>query len=247
MMIVETRGETQETVRPTQTTTALPPLESGDRLTRAEFERRYDTMPCLRKAELIEGVVYTSPAIRHRHGEAHAHIVGWLGIYYAATPGMSLGNNATVRLDQDNAVQPDALLRLDEAVGGQSRISEDDYIEGAPELIAEVTASNAFYDLHDKKNVYRRNGAQEYLVWRVYDEALDRFHWQEGRYVPLEADDEGIVHSQVFPGLRLDVAALLRGDLARMLAVAQQGLETEAHQAFVARLAGKRTEDKSGA
>jgi hypothetical protein len=36
----------------------LLPLENGDRLTRAEFERRYETMPHLKKAELIEGVVH---------------------------------------------------------------------------------------------------------------------------------------------------------------------------------------------
>ena len=34
------------------------PLEHGDHLTREEFERRYEAMPHVRKAELIEGVVY---------------------------------------------------------------------------------------------------------------------------------------------------------------------------------------------
>jgi hypothetical protein len=56
----------------------------------------------------------------------------WLGTYQAATPGVKLGDNATVRLDADNEVQPDALLRLEAALGGSSRISDDDYIEGAP-------------------------------------------------------------------------------------------------------------------
>jgi Uma2 family endonuclease len=220
----------RRTVQPAQIGAALPPLESGDRLTRTEFERRYDAMPRLKKAELIEGVVFMPSPIRNRHSEAHAHVMVWLGTYCAATSGTYLNDNATIRLDQDNVVQPDALLRLDETAGGQSRISEDDYIEGAPELIAEIAASSASYDLHDKKNVYRRNGVQEYLVWRVYDEALDWFRWQEGRYVLLEPDDEGVVHSQVFPGLRLDMVALLKGDLARVLAVAQQGLETGTRQ-----------------
>jgi Uma2 family endonuclease len=223
--------------RTVQKAVMLLPLESGDRLTRAEFERRYEAMPHLKKAELIEGVVLMPSPIRNRHSEAHGHLMVWLGTYCAATPGTFLNDNATVRLDQDNVVQPDALLRLDEGLGGRSRISQDDYIEGAPELIAEVAASSASYDLHDKLNVYRRNGVQEYVVWRVYDEAIDWFRWQEGRYAPLEPDAEGVLHSQVFPGLRLDAAAMLNGDLARALAVAQGGVETEAHRAFVARLA----------
>ena len=50
----------------------LPPLENGDRLTRDEFERRYEAMPHLKKAELIEGVVYVpSPVRYHRHTVAH--------------------------------------------------------------------------------------------------------------------------------------------------------------------------------
>ena len=36
----------------------IPPLENGDRLTVAEFERRYEAMPELKKAELINGVVH---------------------------------------------------------------------------------------------------------------------------------------------------------------------------------------------
>ncbi len=218
-------------------TIALAPLESGDRLTRAEFERRYEAMPSDKKAELIEGVVYMPSPVQALHGKLHSQLIGWLAAYCAATPGVDLYDNTTVRLDMDNVVQPDALLRLDEGLGGRSRISQDDYIEGAPELIAEVAASSASYDLHDKLNVYRRNGVQEYVVWRVYDEAIDWFRWQEGRYAPLEPDAEGVLHSQVFPGLRLDVAAMLNGDLARALAVAQGGVETEAHRAFVARLA----------
>lgn len=34
------------------------PLENGDRLSRFEFEHRYQAMPELKKAELVEGVVY---------------------------------------------------------------------------------------------------------------------------------------------------------------------------------------------
>jgi Uma2 family endonuclease len=226
----------QRTRRAVRFRVAPPPLENGDRLTRAEFERRYEAMPHVKKAELIEGVVYMpSPVHFKTHGEPHAFVVGWLASYSATTSGVTSGDNATVRLDLDNEVQPDALLRLDETLGGASSISDDDYIEGPPELIVEIAASSVSQDLHAKKKVYRRNGVQEYLVWRVYDETLDWFHLEGGEYRRLEAED-GIIRSRVFPGLHLAVEALLKGDLATVLNVLQRGTETEEHAAFVERL-----------
>ncbi len=211
---------------------SIPPLESGDKLTRAEFERRYNRMPKLKKAELIEGVVYIPSKVRFRsHGKPHALIMTWLGVYKAATPGVGFADNSTVRLDADNEPQPDALLRIEN--GGQSRISKDDYVEGAPELIVEIAASTASYDLHEKLKVYRRNQVQEYLVWRVYDNAFDWFKLEEGSYIQLEGDAQGIIRSQVFPGLWLDKSALLSGNLAQVLEVLQQGLNTVEHQDFV--------------
>ena len=218
----------------------LPPLESGDRLTRREFERRYQARPDIKKAELIEGVVYMPSPVRFAtHGRPHSLVMTWLGTYWAATPGVQLADNTTVRLDLDNEVQPDALLRLEPVAGGHSRISEDDYIEGAPELIVEVTASSASYDLHDKLRVYRRNGVQEYVVWQVYDKRVDWFALTEGEYVPLTPDASSVIHSQVFPGLRLLVPALLEGDLTRVLDEQQKGLGTAEHATFVERLREK--------
>jgi Uma2 family endonuclease len=224
--------------RPRETTPVEPPpLEGGDRLTRYEFERRYQARPDIKKVELIEGVVYMPSPVRAKsHSGPHGQIITWLGVYAAATPGVEFYDNATVRLDLDNEPQPDALLRLDPEAGGHSHISEDDYIEGAPELIVEITASSASYDLHDKLQVYRRNGVQEYVVWRVYDKQVDWFALREGEYVPLTPDASGIIHSQVFPGLRLAVPALLVGDLATVLAELQNGLATTEHTAFVERL-----------
>ncbi|GAB1537553.1 Uma2 family endonuclease [Scytonema sp. NUACC21] len=223
----------------TSTTPKLPPLESGDRLTRFEFERRYTLMPHIKKAELIEGVVYVASPVRIKnHGRPHAQVMGWLTAYWAATPGIDMGDNATVRLDADNEPQPDALLRLEPEAGGNSRISNDDYIEGAPELIVEVAASSASYDLKDKLNAYRRNGVQEYIVWQMYENRLDWFRLEEGRYVALEPDADGVIRSQVFPGLWLAVSALREGNLAEVLAVLQQGLQTPEHQEFLKRLNG---------
>lgn len=219
-----------------------PPLENGARLSRDEFERRYEAMPHLKKAELIEGVVFMpSPVHFGSHGNPHVQIIVWLATYYAATPGANSGDNATVRLDTETEVQPDVLLRLETEVGGTSDISDDDYIEGPPELIVEIAASSVSYDLHDKKRLYQRNGVQEYLVWRVYDEALDWFHLRDGVYHKLTADDDGLIRSQVFPGLHLDVLALLQGDLAAVLAAARAGTETEEHAAFIEQLMRRTT------
>ncbi|HAJ63334.1 MAG TPA: hypothetical protein DCP31_32315 [Cyanobacteria bacterium UBA8543] len=217
--------------------TSLPPLENGDRLTRQEFERRYTAMPHIKKAELIEGVVYVASPVRaNGHGKPHAEIIGWLLVYEAATVGVYLADNTTVRLDADNEPQPDALLRIEPEVGGNSRISDDDYVEGTPELVAEIAASSASYDLNDKLNAYRRNGVQEYIVWQIYENRLDWFSFQEGRYVSLQPDEVGVIRSQIFPGLWLAVNALREGNLAQVLAVLQQGLQTAEHQAFVERL-----------
>ena len=213
-------------------------LENGDRLTRQEFERRYQALPQIKKAELIEGVVYVPSPLRfEKHAKPHACIIGWLALYSAATPGVDLADNATVRLDWDNEPQPDALLRIATEKGGQSHINEDDYVEGAPELIAEIASSSASYDLHDKLTAYRRNGVQEYIVWQVYDQKLDWFSLQNGQYVNLVPDQEGVIRSQIFPGLNLPVEALLSGNLQQVLEEVQKGIQGEEHKAFVAKLA----------
>lgn len=194
---------------------AVPPLQNGDRLTRDEFERRYRAMPEVKKAELIEGVVYMpSPVRTDQHGEPHGMLVTWLGTYAATRPAVQFSDNGTVRLDNDNEPQPDALLRIRESgtsldVGG--------YIEGPPELAVEVAASSVSIDMHAKKNAYRRNGVREYLVWRVLDEEVDWFALSNSDYVLLTPGEDGILESGVFSGLRLDVPALLRGDLAAVL------------------------------
>lgn len=216
-----------------------PSLANGDHLTREEFECRYAAMPGVKKAELVEGVVHMPTPVRsENHSDPHFDLVTWLGAYRAASGGVRGGDNATVRLDLDNEPQPDALLRIDPELGGQARIDEDDYLEGAPELVAEVAASSASYDLHEKLNVYRRNGVQEYVVWRVQDRALDWFVLRHGEYVRMELDAAGLYRSDVFPGLWLDAAALVRGDLATVLQRLQEGLASEEHMEFVKRLRG---------
>jgi Uma2 family endonuclease len=221
------------------TRVAVPSLENGDRLTRAEFERRYDAMPQLKKAELIEGEVYMSSPVRHsQHSKPHLFITAWLGVYLAGTPGVEGGDNGSIRLDLDNEPQPDAYLLIDSRHGGQARIGENDYVEGAPELIVEISSSSVSYDLGKKLHVYRRNGVREYIVWRVQDRQIDWFALREGQYERMSQGAESLLRSEVFPGLWLDESALLNGDLATVLARAREGLISAEHAAFTARLKG---------
>jgi len=215
----------------------IPPLENGDRLICHEFERRYQRMPHVKKAELIEGIVYMASPLRFEpHAEPHANLIGWLWTYKTETPKIRLGDNPTVRLDLDNQPQPDAILLIDASAGGQTFIGEDGYIEGAPELAVEVSASSASIDLGDKKRAYRRNGVREYLVWQVFDQRIDWFSLQNGDYVSLLPDENGVIHSQVFPGLWLQVNAMIEGDMPQVLSVLQTGLNSDEHQAFTRQL-----------
>jgi Uma2 family endonuclease len=221
----------------------IPPLENGDRLTRAEFERRYEAMPELNKAQLVEGEVYMPSPVRHeRHSHPHTRLVAWLGIYETDTPGVEAGDTGSIRLDLLNEPQPDAYLIIRPERGGQARISEDDYIEGAPELVAEVASSSASYDLGKKLNAYVRNGVREYVVWRVLDRQVDWFVNREGRFERIPPAADGILRSKVFPGLWLDPTALVRGEKATVKAILQHGLNSPEHADFVARLG----EDKRG-
>ena len=214
---------------------SIPPLCSGDRLTRDEFERRYRAMSPEVRAELIEGVVFVaSPVSAEDHGEPHSDLLTWLGLYRAHTETVRSGDNSSLRLDLDNEPQPDGYLRLLPEFGGRARIV-DGYLEGAPELIAEISASSASYDLHDKLNAYRRSGVREYVVWRVWDRQIDWFVLRLGRYERLSPGQDDRYRSEIFPGLWLDPAAMLRGDLKRVLAILQEGLASDDHQAFVAR------------
>jgi Uma2 family endonuclease len=215
----------------------LPPLENGDRLICHEFERRYQQMPHVKKAELIEGIVYMASPLRFEpHAEPHANLMGWLWTYKTATPKVRLGDNPTVHLDLDNQPQPDAVLLIDASAGGQTFIGADGYIEGAPELAVEVAASSATIDLGDKKRAYRRNGIREYLVWQVFDQRIDWFSLRNGDYVSLLPDENGVIRSQVFPGLWLQVNAMLENDMPQVLSVLQAGLNADEHQLFIRQL-----------
>ena len=228
---------------PLTKTRPLPPLQNGDLLTRDEFERRYRAMPHVKKAELIEGVVYmSSPVSWEFHGSPHGDILGWLFNYKASTPGTDVGDNATVRLDPDNEPQPDAALIVHPDFGGRVEFDEKGYLSGSPDLLFEVSASTTSIDMNRKLKVYRRNRVGEYLVWRTYDDELDWFVLRNEQFERMEPDAaDGLLKSMTFPGLWLDSAALLRRDLAAVLAVLARGIASPEHAEFVAKLASQRT------
>lgn len=235
-----TDADTQHRPHAVEKKTVPPPLlKHGEQLTREEFERRYEAMPYLKKAELIGGIVYMgSPVRADIHGKPHGYIMTWIGVYCAATPGVDFLDNTTVHLDPDNEAQPDALLRIE--AGGTSLLNDKGYIEGAPELIVEIAGTSADYDLHEKLEAYLRNGVAEYIVWQTQEGRLDWFRLVSEEYVPMVPDADGLIESQIFPGLRLAVQALMGGDLATVLSELQKGLETDEHAAFVSQLLGKR-------
>jgi Uma2 family endonuclease len=208
------------------TTPSFVALESGDRLSRTEFHRRYCARPDIHKAELIEGVVYVASPVRAgMHGTPSSLVHFWLNSVAARTPGLEVADDSTVFLSDTSEVQPDACLYWMPWTGEGARLTDDGYLEGAPLLVVEVAAGSASYDLHDKKDAYRRAGVPEYIVWRVLDREIDWFRLRDGTYITVRPDEHGMLESAVFPGLRLSVPALLAGDRAALIAALELSTE----------------------
>ena len=219
----------------------VPRLEAGDYLTRAEFERRYKAHPEIKKAELIEGIVYMPSPVRSKvHGRPHFTMISWLGAYSAATPGVYGDDNSTLRLDLLNEPQPDAALSIDPDLGGGASVDDEGYLIGSPELVLEIAASTSSYDMNQKKAVYARHGIQEYLVVLPLAQRIAWFTLVEGVYVELDADEQDILRSQVLPGLWLQPSGIWTNDIAAILTVLQDGLVSSDHDAFVKQLASNR-------
>lgn len=193
----------------------IPQLQNGDVLTRAEFERRYAAMPHLKKAELIDGIVYMAPPVSSdRHAFPHSKLVTLIQTYATKHSGLEVGDNGSIRLDTLNEPQPDVFLMRD---GGQASRDAGGYVIGAPELVAEIAASSASYDLHQKKRTYLRAGVLEYLVWIVGERRIVLWQLSGDDFVEVEPSPEGLLESPNFPGLVIDTAALVAGDLATAL------------------------------
>jgi Uma2 family endonuclease len=213
-----------------------PELHNGDRMTQAEFHRIYKQMPEDFKAELVGGIVYVASPLKRRHGNSHLWLGTLFGFYECRTLGVEGGDNTTILLGEEGEPQPDLYLRILPAYGGQSRNSRDDYVVGAPELLAEVANSSRSIDLNQKRDDYALYGVLEYLVLCVRERRLRWFDLRSDQ--ELMADSDGIFRIRTFPGLWIHAAALLAKDGALLLATLEQGLATPEHAAFVRRLSG---------
>jgi Uma2 family endonuclease len=227
----------QPAEEPAKQPTATPPLEEGDHLDQRTFHDRYEAMPEDVRAELIGGIVFMPSTLKRPHRRVHVRVIHWLSEYEDATPGTEVFDNATTILGPKDEPQPDAGLLITAPGHEQSR-EEDEYTVGAPEWLGEIASSTAAIDLHRKRTAYERAGVKEYVIFVVREQRVLWLANRAGSFAELAPGPDGILRSEVFPGLWLDPEALLRGDKRRALEVLQQGLATPEHAAFVARLAG---------
>jgi Uma2 family endonuclease len=213
-------------------------LVNGDRMTQAEFHRRYQAYDEDQKWELVGGIVYMASPLRRRHAKYDGKLGLALELYEEETPGVEVLHNATAILGDESEPQPDLVMRVLPEFGGQSRTTADDYVSGPPDLLVEIAHSTRALDMHAKRDDYRQAGAIEYIVVCVEEQEVHWFHFPSGRFI--RPDREGISKSRAFPGLWLDTAALLRLEVRRIRQVVDQGLASPAHAAFVRRLQRQR-------
>jgi Uma2 family endonuclease len=184
-------------------------------MTRQEFHAAYANYEGLARVELIEGVVYLpSPISLAGHARPQSLVLFWLNAFAAAQPAVEAVGPASVLLDDQNEPEPDAML-LRTTPGW---LNEEGFLVKIPELAVEIANSSRSRDLHQKLRAYERNGIAEYVVWRVSDGEIDWFELREGRYVKRAADASGMIESREFPGLVMDVPAMLAMDRAKVLA-----------------------------
>jgi Uma2 family endonuclease len=215
-------------------------LVDGDHLSVEEFERRYEAMPHLKKAELINGVVHMPPPVHDDHSTPHSFASAWVGLYCAHTPGTQAHIERSVQFIGHSEVQPDVMLVIRPEHGGATFLNERGNLAGSPELILEVAATSANYDLYEKKDLYHANRVREYIVWQTLDARLDWFDWESTAYVRRLPDKPGLIKSRVFPGLWLNVTALLNGRHDAVLRTVQAGVASAEHRAFVRKLGAAR-------
>ncbi len=211
-------------------------LREGTKLTRDEFMRLWEMNPRIKRAELIGGIVYMPSPLSVDHADMDGRVGGWLFNYMVATPGLGSGHNSTTYLLGD-VPQPDVNLRILPEYGGKPWI-DGKYLAGAPELLAEICLSSTCYDLHQKFDLYEAAGVQEYLAVLLHEQEI-RWHFLDnGKYQRLLPGPDGVWRSRVFPGLWLDGAALLQGNMRRVLERLDEGITSPEHQEFVNGLGG---------
>src|SRR5262245_15428786 len=198
-------------------TRAVPFLVNGQRMKQPEFHRRYKACPPHEKWELIGGIVYMASPLRYAHGSYDFALGTALGLYASGTPGVDGAHNVTSILGEESEPQPDQALRIATEYGGRSRINEEEYLEGPPELVGEIAYSSLDIDMHRKREDYEEAGVIEYLVLAIEDQELHWFHFPTGKMI--RATRQGVYRSHIFPGLWLDAAALLTRESKRLIEV----------------------------
>lgn len=212
-------------------------LHSGDNMMRKEFHEAYGRMSEDFRAELIGGIVFVASPLKKSHARAHSRLSSAFDTYEGYTPGVENSDNATVILGDLDEVQPDLTLCIMPEYNGQTQTTIDDYISGAPELIAEIAHSSRSIDLNGKKARYAYAGVIEYIVVCLRPMKLHCFDLKTN--TPLSIDNDGVFRSRVFPGLWLHEESLLKLDRKKFMEVIMQGIESAEHAAFVDALAGQ--------
>lgn len=215
----------------------FPLLETGYHLSAEDFHARYQQMPDVR-AELIEGIVYMASPLYTPHGDGHWLLTAICGAYTLETPGVTGSIATSVRLDGKNEFQPDAHLRIDPEAGGRTQNPERKMIVGGPEFVIEISNTTLDMDVHEKFEVYQRDGVLEFLIWQLQESRLELFRLVEGTFQRIAPDEAGILRSEVMPGLWLNVPAILADDKAAAAKTIRDGLNSAEHTEFVKRLQG---------
>lgn len=214
----------------------IPPLENGDLLHSCEFLRRYDRMPELKKAELVNGQVFMGHhVLASLHGAPHGMVSMLLGYFSAYTPGTTSYSRPTLVVDEGNVFQPDCVLCINNS--GRTWANEDDLLCGAPELVFEVSVGSTSLDVLAKKQVCERLGVLDYVVWCTLDARLHWFHREGERFVETKPNTAGLLCSRSLPGLQTPVADLLALNGLKVMTCLEEGLATPAHAEFVRSLA----------
>ena len=209
-------------------------LITGLQMTREEFLRRWDALPGLKKAELIEGIVYLPSPVSSDHGDVEGLVGYWLTRYQCFTPGCRAGHNSTWMIP-GSAPQPDVHLVIRPEYGGQSRM-EGIYRSGAPELAVEICLTSTQLDFGPKLALYRRAGVREYITIEVQRKRIIRRVLEDGNYRELAGEPDGVYRSRTFPGLWLNHDAFWAFDEAAVDALLERGLASEEHVTFVRQL-----------
>ena len=215
-------------------------LREGERLTRDEFMRRWEAMPDLKFAELIDGIVHMPSPLSNVHGDFHARVCVWLGNYVMVTPGCLLVTSVTWLMTDTSVPQPDLALKILAEYGGKSWM-EGEYPGGAPELIVEISHTTGSRDSGVKQRLYERSGVREYLIVKTKKRQISWNELVEGKYREIQPGEDGLLRSRVFPGLWLNTTALWNCDYGGLYAGVQQGASIPEHAEFVDKLLRAKT------